>query len=98
MPSPTYPAPRGTSADRARLSSPAGAEFFNLGDDSSHRVAKLDGGEISHSPAVQTIAALGAQARDDLTDQPHRAGFGILTFPAERLIEAHAAEQDWRAV
>lgn len=69
MPSPTYPAPRGTSADRARLSSPAGAEFFNLGDDSSHRVAKLEGCVNPTAAPVQTIAALGAQARDDLTDQ-----------------------------
>lgn len=74
----------------------AQARINNLAGDSSHRVGKLlpcDGPTI---PArEQTIAALGAQARDDLTDQPHRAG---LTFPAERLIEAHAAEQDWRAV
>lgn len=36
--------------------------LFMLGDDSSHRVAKLDGGEISHIPAVQTIAEIGAHS------------------------------------
>lgn len=38
----------------------------SLGDDSSHRVAKLTGEGISHALPSQTIAALGAQARDDL--------------------------------
>ena len=116
MPSPAIPAPQGgNSADRARLSSPVGAESFSipprctntaanrrcceaeppagtsaerdcghitsangsdtgiLGALSSHRPVKLEGCVNPTAAPLQTIAALGAQARDDLTDQITKA-------------------------
>lgn len=61
---PSLSSPAQAVADRAHLS--VGAEFFNLGASHLSTRAKLAGEENSHVLPSQTIAALGAQARDDL--------------------------------
>lgn len=65
---PVPPSFQGQADPACRILSSAGGHPIHLGDD-SHR-AKPDPGDTSHiTPAgVRTIAALGADARDDLAD------------------------------
>ena len=71
MPSPSIPAPQGgNSADRACLPLRVSAEIFATSVRVfSHRSERSGGVGFPLTGASTPIAALGAQARDDLTDQ-----------------------------
>lgn len=60
------------------------------------RFQRPDGTEGKSPSNGSALMAIGPQGSSGL-DRAYRAGLGILAFPAERLIEAHAAEQARRA-